>query len=148
MKLNNKGITLVEIIIAIALISIVLLFLFILLVNVNDINEESELNSSYLINKSLIIKNIEEDLNNSTEITISNCINDVTSIYDIQAFYEGYGTEGYFDENEKNKANECLKLEYDGDTEPAYIAVYYYDNRDSYVISYIHGTTKSTRLLE
>ena len=61
MKLNNKGITLVEIIISIALISIVLLFLFSLLVTVNDMNNESEVNTTYLITKSLILKNIEDE---------------------------------------------------------------------------------------
>ena len=55
---NNKGMTLVEIIISIALISILLLFLFMLLVTVNDINTESEVNSNYLINKSLILNEI------------------------------------------------------------------------------------------
>ena len=67
MKLNNKGITLIEIIISIVLVSIVLIFLFTLLISVKDMNTESEVNSTYLINKSLILKNIEEDIT----ITIS-----------------------------------------------------------------------------
>ena len=61
MKLNNKGITLVEIIISIALISIVLVFIFSMLIQVNNENAENEVKSSYLINQAAYIKQIEED---------------------------------------------------------------------------------------
>lgn len=150
---NNKGMTLVEIIISIALIAIVLLFLFMLLVTVNDINTESEVNSSYLINKSLILKNIEEDLSDSKvqSVKINKC--------DITEFYEGYGGTGYFSKEElkEDEANMCIQLRYTltdpenaGSTinSDAYLGIYYYKNKDSYVISYIHGTIKATRLLE
>lgn len=150
---NNKGMTLVEIIISIALISIVLLFLFMLLVTVNDINAESEVNSSYLINKSLILKNIEEDLSDSKvqSIKINKC--------DITEFYESYGGTGYFEKEElkEDEADMCIQLRYTS-TDPenaggtinsdAYLGIYYYKNKDSYVISYIHDTVKATRLLE
>ncbi len=143
---NNKGMTLVEIIISIALIAIVLLFLFMLLVTVNDINTESEVNSSYLINKSLILKNIEEDLDNDDiqSIKLDDC--------QITNFYTSYVVPS---EN-KYKVNQCLSLTYYNSTtqnsstqigEPAYIGIYYYQNKSSYVISYIHGTVKATRLL-
>ena len=91
MKLNNKGITLIEIIISIVLISIVLIYLFSLLVAVNDINEESDINSTYLVNKALIIKNIEEDLSNVTsdkDLEISAC--------NISEFYTNYDVGNYF----------------------------------------------------
>ena len=143
---NNKGMTLVEIIISIALIAIVLLFLFMLLVTVNDINTESEVNSSYLINKSLILKNIEEDLSNAEiqSIKLDDC--------QITDFYTSYAVPA---ETEK-KANQCISLTYYNSTiqnastqigEPAYIGIYYYSNKSSYVISYIHGTIIATRLL-
>ena len=61
MKLNNKGVTLVEIIISVALISIVVVFLFALLIQVNNENSENEVRSSYLINQATFIKQIEED---------------------------------------------------------------------------------------
>ena len=141
MKLNKKGITLIEIIISIALISIVLIFLFSLFINVKDMNESSKINSTYLINKSLILKDIENDLSNETvqDITIGTC-----SISDI---YHKYGDSDYFDSiNNVYKAHECIMI--DGiDSNPAYIALYYYKNKDSYVISYIHGDIKSTRTL-
>ena len=61
MKLNNKGITLVEIIISVALISIVLVFLFTMLIQVNNENSDNEIKSSYLINQAAYIKLLEED---------------------------------------------------------------------------------------
>lgn len=138
MKLNNKGITLTEIIISIALISIVLLFLFSLLVTVNDINKESEVNSTYLINKSLILKNIEEDLRkveSNTGITLSTCnVNEIYSKFDKNLL------------NIENQASECIKIGFNDGTY-SYLGIYYYDNRKSYVISYIHDNIKATRLL-
>lgn len=140
MKLNKKGITLVEIIISIALISIVLVFLFSLLVDVKDMNDEASINSDYLINKALILKNIEEDLDKAnTELKINTC--------EINDFYTTYNT--YKDSLEdKQKASECIKFTFDNDdSKVAYLGIYYYKNKDSYVISYIHGNTKATRLL-
>lgn len=137
MKLNKKGMTLVEIIISIALISIVLVFLFSLLVDVKDMNDEASINSDYLINKALILKNIEEDLDKTTtELKINTC--------EIGNFYTTYDT--YKNDLEvKQKANECISFDF-GDSK-AYLGIYYYKNKDSYVISYIHGDTKATRLL-
>lgn len=146
MKLNNKGITLVEIIISIALISIVLLFLFSLLVTVNDMNNESKVNTTYLITKSLILKNIEDDIN-SKEIT------NLNGVCDIPDFYTDYNkTSDYFKHkddtsiNEKLKAKECKSFVF-GDGTKAYLAIYYYKPQNSYVISYIHGSVKATREL-
>ena len=145
---NNKGMTLVEIIISIALISIVLLFLFMLLVTVNDINTESEVNSNYLINKSLILKNIEDELSNASSITLSTCDvkNDIFNNYGVSPSpYFTY--EGESIPQDKLKANKCIKISYNDGSEIAKIGVYYYKNKNSYVISYIHGTVKATRLL-
>ncbi len=137
MKLNKRGITLVEIIISIALISIVLIFLFSLLVDVKDMNDEADLNSTYLINKSLMLKNIEEDLDKVNSLTLNTCqIND---------FYTAYNT--YWDGLEdKQKAKECIKFTFDDNTN-GFLGIYYYQDKSSYVISYIHGNKKATRLL-
>lgn len=161
MKLNKKGITLTEIIISIALISIVLIFLFSLLILVKDINDESKVNSTYLINKSLILKNIENDLRKASSLTIRNCSNGIKDIYSKyeENKYEDDGVtikEYYFstkdkpkEEVQKLKAGKCLELDYDNNTstENARLGIYYYKNRNSYVISYIYGTTKATREL-
>lgn len=150
--MNKKGMTLVEIIISIALISIVLIFLFSLLVNVRDINSSSEVNTTYLINKALILKNIEEDLDKVDSITLDTC--------EINYFYTTYpessdiATSSYFikedGENEETIktrwANECISFNF-GENSKAYLGIYYYKNKDSYVISYIHDSIKATRLL-
>ena len=139
MKLNKKGMTLVEIIISIALISIVLVFLFSLLVDVKDMNNEASINSDYLINKALILKNIEEDLDKADSLKLNTC--------EINDFYKTYNT--YKDSLEdKQKASECIKFIFNDDnSNVAHLGIYYYKNKDSYVISYIHGNTKATRLL-
>lgn len=139
MKLNKKGITLVEIIISIALISIVLIFLFSLLVDVKDMNDEADLNSTYLINKSLMLKNIEEDLDKADSLTLNTC--------QISDFYTTYNT--YKDSLEdKQKASECIKFIFNDDnSNVAHLGIYYYQDKSSYVISYIHGNKKATRLL-
>ena len=145
---NNKGMTLVEIIISIALISIVLLFLFMLLVTVNDINTESEVNSNYLINKSLILKNIEDELSKTSSITLYTCNvkNDIFTNYGVSPS-PYYTYEGESTVQNKLKAKTCIKIKYDSDPELAKIGIYYYKNKNSYVISYIHGSIKATRLL-
>ena len=140
MKLNKKGITLIEIIISIALISIVLLFLFSLLVQVNDMNKESEVNSTYLINKSLMLKNIESDLLNYNKIQIKNYSSNPTDC--IYKFYKDISSD---------KPSECIEMQYynndEQDGNNAYIAIYYYTPKENYVISYIHGNVKTTREL-
>ncbi len=140
MELNKKGMTLVEIIISIALISIVLIFLFSLLVDVKDMNDEASINSDYLINKALMLKNIEEDLDKATtELNINTC--------EIGKFYTVYDTDDYKNSlKDEEKANECISFDF-GNDNMAYLGIYYYKNKKSYVISYIHGDTKATRLL-
>ena len=154
--MNNKGITLIEIIISIVLISIVLIFLFSLLVTVKDINFKSEVNSTYLINKSLILKNIEEDFSKAKEIKVYDCDN-------IQDLYSKFPTDPndttYFQkdgvDSTKLKSNKCLKFEFTwdddvtlSDNEPiAHFGIYYYKNKNNYVISYIRGNNRVTREL-
>ena len=153
MKLNKKGITLVEIIISIALISIVLIFLFSLLVDVKDMNDEASINSDYLINKALILKNIEEDLDKADSLKLNTCeINDFYKTYpkniDITSTTPYFVKETNEDANviKKRQANECISFDF-GNNDIAYLGIYYYKNKDSYVISYIHSNTKATRLL-
>ena len=159
--MNNKGITLIEIIISIVLISIVLIFLFSLLITVNDINYESEVNSTYLINKSLILKNIEEDFDKANSISISDCdsITDLYASYPNDLTDPNYNT--YFQKNGVsdidllNKAK-CLQIDYEfpdpnnpSNTIPGvgYLGIYYYNTKKEYVISYIRGTHRATRIL-
>lgn len=112
LKLNNKGMSLIEIIISITLISMVLIFIFSLLVNVKDINTQSELNSTYLIKKALMISDIEDDLMDSTKIVIGKCSStDATGTkYGVHAFHATYANEFASFTNEK-KAGMCIQFE-------------------------------------
>lgn len=132
MKLNNKGITLIEIIMSIALITIVLVFISLLLIDVKDINDNSKVNATYLIDKALAIKVIEEDLMKYKSITIGKTC-DITNIY---ADYVKNDLE------QKNQFSECFEITINDATEEnkvAYLGVYYFKSHESYVISYIHG---------
>lgn len=61
MKLNNKGVTLVELIISISLISIVIMFLFRLLVDVRYSEHNTDYNRKNQQTRAIIIKTIETD---------------------------------------------------------------------------------------
>lgn len=67
-KINNKGTTLMEVVISIALISVVLVFMIRLLVDLNNTNSNNDYAKDNQINRAEIIKIIENDLNNK-EIT-------------------------------------------------------------------------------
>ena len=146
--MNKKGMTLVEIIISIVLISIVLIFLFSLLITVKDINDESEVNSTYLINKSLILKNIEEDFDKSNKITFKQCSIPSGKKTSIASFYEKYDEFYENSMDDDKKKYQCLEFTFaEDEANKAYLAIYYYESKSSYVISYIHGDVKATRLL-
>lgn len=61
MKLNNKGVTLVELIISISLISIVVMFLFRLLVDVRYSENNTDYNRENQQTRAIIIKTLETD---------------------------------------------------------------------------------------
>lgn len=61
MKLNNKGITLIELMISISLISIVILFLFRLLINIYFSDNNTDFNHQNQQNRAVIMRNIQQD---------------------------------------------------------------------------------------
>ncbi len=61
MKLNNKGLTLIELIISVVLISVVMLFMYGLLNDANDENNDNSFARDNQINRSEIIKEVEEE---------------------------------------------------------------------------------------
>ena len=122
---NNKGMTLVEIIVSIALISITIIFLMVLFINVKDINDDAKINNTYLITKSLQVKTIEEDLENSSTLNISNC-----NIFE------------KFRNIESSKPNLCIKFQFNNNVSNiGYLGFYYSTTTSSYVTSYIHTYT-------
>ena len=71
MKLNNKGTTLIELLVSIILIGIVMTFMFKLLLDVNNDNTNNDFAKDNQVIRTEIIKNIEEDLNGKTIINIT-----------------------------------------------------------------------------
>ena len=67
MKLNNKGVTLIEIIVSISLISIVLLFLFRLLIVVKNADDKSVNQMEYEEKTSLVMKYFQDEIKEAEE---------------------------------------------------------------------------------
>lgn len=70
-KLNQKGTTLMELIISIALISVVLVFMFQLLLDVNNEQENNNFAINNQVNRAEVIRYISNDLANYTLTSIS-----------------------------------------------------------------------------
>ena len=158
MKLNKKGVTIVEIIISIALISMVLIFLTVLLIKVNDLNKNSDVNSTYLISKALVVKNVEEDIKDIDSIEVSKCepkdvVNKIISSDEIVASV-----------GDEETPFGCVKISYEvnSKTKDNYIIIYYstsqkkYDEDENgelktidggYVIFYYNGSPAIRRSL-
>ncbi|MDD4705662.1 MAG: hypothetical protein PHS24_00405 [Bacilli bacterium] len=73
MKLNTKGISLVEIIISITLISIIIVFILSVLINVRSEDQESKELSQLKLNQALITKEIHTDFIERELIGIESC---------------------------------------------------------------------------
>ena len=70
---NNRGISLVEIIVSVSLIGVVLLFLFSMLITVRSEDAESREQANMLINQALIIKEIETDFIELELMAVTSC---------------------------------------------------------------------------
>lgn len=64
MKLNKKGVTMVEVIVSVALISIVLIFLMGLFIKMRGVYNQSKIKADYEMINGLIIKAVGEDIEN------------------------------------------------------------------------------------
>ena len=129
---NNKGITLVEIIVSVVLIAIVVIFIFNLMVTVKNINDNSNESSTNIINKNIIISKIQKDFNDRILKGISNCTDDEKGTH----MASGY----------KNYTHYCIKFTYATGT-PGYLLYYTYDNsktKETYnIIGYIYNSGNS-----
>ena len=65
-KLNNKGVTLIELIVSLALISIVMVFIFNLLIDLKAEDSLSSKRSTDALNRSTIIRLIQNDFLDKT----------------------------------------------------------------------------------
>lgn len=128
---NNKGMTIVEIIVSIALISIILVFLINLLITVKNANDRNKASSELLINQALITKTIENDF---TELKLKGV---------------SYCTQTEVNNNiTTTKENVyCLKLIYENNTNGFLLMyTYQYSNVDKKtIVGYKRGNTQVMR---
>ncbi len=109
MKLNNKGMTLIELLMSIGLIGIVVVFLFQLLVDIKSETNNNSFAYNNQINKLEVIYQIEQDLNNNLFVGLEDkTIGDVFIInFHFKKSQEIISTELRIDtEKEINKLNE------------------------------------------
>lgn len=87
MKLNNKGVSLMELLVSIILIGIVLVFLFQLLVDLKDETSNNEFAFDNQVNRAEIIKTIQNDLDKILlkDIKIYDSGRDISLLY----YYNG-----------------------------------------------------------
>lgn len=145
MKLDNKGITLVEIIISVALIAIVLIFLFTLLIQINNENSDNEIKSSYLVNQSSFIKQIEEDFLDYHLIDGGKCSDRGINIY----YTSGETTsDSIYLPRWTGGQIKCLSFSYNGSIY-SYGHIFIYERNDgATVLSYYRGDFKQSVELE
>lgn len=120
MKKYNHGTTILEVLISIILISIIIGLLFTLLVAIQEDDEENNLNSSFSLASSTIIKAVEEDSINYNIKRVSSC-----TLQDAGIDSNTVASSKY----------ECIRLEYDKNNTKdniGYITIYeYYKTYDS-----------------
>jgi len=155
MKLDNKGVTLIEIIISVALISIVIIFLFRLLIQVNNENSDNEVKSSYLVNQATFIKQIEEDFLDYKFQSGDEC--DYTKIKkeSNETTNEYLYLPRLKETANRNSNIKCLKFNFDPTKEYTYAYLFLYkredlNNEKGYVtiLSYYRGDFKQSVELE
>lgn len=118
--MNNKGMTITELLVSICIISIVLLLLFSLLLQVRNEDTKNSIQSNFVINQSTFIKAIEEDITDYGIKRISPCTLSEMGV-DASIVVKGY--------EEKYK---CLKIEYKKEflkSNIAFLAIFNYYTR-------------------
>lgn len=145
--MDNKGMTIVEILMSICIIGIVLMLLFTMLVQVREEDKANNIQSNFLINQSTFIKEIEEDIVNYGVKSVSSC---ALSDANIPSYSVVAGDENKF---------KCLRIEYAADymkDNIGYVMIYHYytsydtingnyKGKDSaWMIQYVRGLYEGT----
>ena len=120
--MNNKGVTIVEILLSIIIMSIVLIILFSMLSNVRNEDEKNQIKSQYVVNQSLIVQAIEEDIINYGVKSVEEC-----SLYNVDLSSNNI--------NQKYRNDfKCLRINYASDyltDNIGFLMIYnYYNNYD------------------
>ena len=84
MKTDNKGMTIMEVLISVCIIAIVLILLFSLLLQVRSEDNDNNIQSTFILTQATIIKNIEEDIVDYGLRSIEQCnFNDILTQSDL-----------------------------------------------------------------
>lgn len=103
---NNKGMTIVEILVSVCIISLVLTLLFSLLIQVKEEENNNDIQSNFLLNQSTFITQIEEDIVNYGVKAVSACGQNATgSSDDINYLANGENGNNFY----------CIKIYYAAD---------------------------------
>ncbi len=149
MKLNNKGISLVEIIISITLISIIIIFILGILINIRTEEQENKELSQLKLNQAIITKEIQTDFIERELIGIEPCNDRVTRENDSVRSYIKTSTNSL---GKKGKSY-CLKFIYNpakGTDNIGYLLYYSYlyesiDSKEIFVMGYRRGNKSVIR---
>lgn len=136
--MNNKGMTITEIIISISLVSIVLVFLFNIIITVNDSNAKMQNESTLLINKGVIVREIENDFINLQLNEVKACDNEtdfiINDLYN-RVFPPGVIPSEVF----------CLKFNYNLINETGFLVYYKNNGGTENILGYLRGSKKILR---
>lgn len=149
MKLNNKGISLVEIIISITLISIIIIFILGILINIRTEEQENKELSQLKLNQAIITKEIQTDFIERELIGIESCEDGETREDDSVRSYIKTSNNSL---GEKGKSY-CLKFIYNpakGTDNIGYLLYYSYsyesiDSKEIFVMGYRRGNKSVIR---
>lgn len=107
MKTNNKGVTIVELVVSISILTIIVLFLFQLIISLKEVYNSSGIKTEMLNKQTIINREINDDLNTKQLELVRSCSSQ--EIIDCISFYFKDGT---------SKKLELIKKT---DSEPAYL---------------------------
>ncbi len=144
MKLNNKGISLVEIVISISIISVVVVFLFSLFVSARKDEKEEKNTHNMKINQAILTREINSDFLERELIGLESCADNLKRENDgVKKLIKTPNT----DFNNMN----CLKFIYNsakGDDNVGYLIYYTYkDNKGNNIntVTYLRGLKQVKR---
>lgn len=85
-KIDNKGVTIVEILLSVSIIGIVMVFFFSVLTSIKEEDTKSASNSLYLANQSTLIEAVNEDIINYGLTEVANC--EYTNFMNVSSLFD------------------------------------------------------------
>lgn len=91
MKRNNKGVTIVELVVSISILTIIVLFLFQLIISLKEVYNSSGIKTEMLNKQAIINREINDDLN-TKQLELARSCSSNTEVIDCISFYFKDGT--------------------------------------------------------